>query len=215
MVSSIWMVWVTFFVRGFWETVITWTLPPFITNDFMACWALDHALWCRSGDPETCCDCIGVSIRQEYFVYLCLSFVCCFFVFYFYCHVTWQLCSLSSGPTLVITEYCCFGDLLNFLRRKRETFFCDTLGEDCYYRNVMLQRGTATAGSVWTFYNYKERVVVEWCIIVTAQYVRYVCAVAYVISPAHGSKYHCRCWKFPNWTKHEALFVVIEKTYLE
>uniref|UniRef100_A0A8C7NNS3 receptor protein-tyrosine kinase n=1 Tax=Oncorhynchus mykiss TaxID=8022 RepID=A0A8C7NNS3_ONCMY len=70
-----------------------------------------------------------------------------------------------GGPTLVITEYCCFGDLLNFLRRKRETFFCSKLGDDCYYRNVMLQRGTATAGSVWTFYNYKERVVVEWCII--------------------------------------------------
>nr|XP_023860715.1 mast/stem cell growth factor receptor Kit-like isoform X3 [Salvelinus alpinus] len=52
-----------------------------------------------------------------------------------------------GGPTLVITEYCCFGDLLNFLRRKRETFFCDTLGEDCYYRNVMLQRETATAWS--------------------------------------------------------------------
>uniref|UniRef100_A0A8C7IJ37 receptor protein-tyrosine kinase n=1 Tax=Oncorhynchus kisutch TaxID=8019 RepID=A0A8C7IJ37_ONCKI len=28
-----------------------------------------------------------------------------------------------GGPTLVITEYCCYGDLLNFLRRKRETFF--------------------------------------------------------------------------------------------
>ncbi|XP_029563461.1 mast/stem cell growth factor receptor Kit isoform X2 [Salmo trutta] len=52
-----------------------------------------------------------------------------------------------GGPTLVITEYCCFGDLLNFLRRKREMFFCDTLGEDCYYRNVMLQRETAPAGS--------------------------------------------------------------------
>ncbi|XP_020348353.1 mast/stem cell growth factor receptor Kit isoform X1 [Oncorhynchus kisutch] len=51
-----------------------------------------------------------------------------------------------GGPTLVITEYCCFGDLLNFLRRKRETFFCSKLGDDSYYRNVMLQRGTATAG---------------------------------------------------------------------
>uniref|UniRef100_A0AAY5L8S0 receptor protein-tyrosine kinase n=1 Tax=Esox lucius TaxID=8010 RepID=A0AAY5L8S0_ESOLU len=28
-----------------------------------------------------------------------------------------------GGPTLVITEYCCYGDLLNFLRRKRESFF--------------------------------------------------------------------------------------------
>uniref|UniRef100_A0A8C7NPV3 receptor protein-tyrosine kinase n=1 Tax=Oncorhynchus mykiss TaxID=8022 RepID=A0A8C7NPV3_ONCMY len=42
-----------------------------------------------------------------------------------------------GGPTLVITEYCCFGDLLNFLRRKRETFFCSKLGDDCYYRNVI------------------------------------------------------------------------------
>ncbi|XP_056270340.1 mast/stem cell growth factor receptor kita isoform X1 [Pseudoliparis swirei] len=41
-----------------------------------------------------------------------------------------------GGPTLVITEYCCFGDLLNFLRRKRESFICHKLEEDCYYRNV-------------------------------------------------------------------------------
>uniref|UniRef100_G1RAC7 Mast/stem cell growth factor receptor n=1 Tax=Nomascus leucogenys TaxID=61853 RepID=G1RAC7_NOMLE len=29
-----------------------------------------------------------------------------------------------GGPTLVITEYCCYGDLLNFLRRKRDSFIC-------------------------------------------------------------------------------------------
>ncbi|XP_077439612.1 mast/stem cell growth factor receptor kita isoform X1 [Vanacampus margaritifer] len=46
-----------------------------------------------------------------------------------------------GGPTLVITEYCCFGDLLNFLRRKRECFFFSKTDEDCYYRNVMSQRG--------------------------------------------------------------------------
>lgn len=45
-----------------------------------------------------------------------------------------------GGPTLVITEYCCFGDLLNFLRRKRESFICYGNEEDCYYRNVVLQR---------------------------------------------------------------------------
>lgn len=45
-----------------------------------------------------------------------------------------------GGPTLVITEYCCFGDLLNFLRRKRESFICYKNEEDCYYRNVVLQR---------------------------------------------------------------------------
>lgn len=49
-----------------------------------------------------------------------------------------------GGPTLVITEYCCFGDLLNFLRRKRESFICYKLEEDCYYRNVMPQRDTAS-----------------------------------------------------------------------
>lgn len=48
-----------------------------------------------------------------------------------------------GGPTLVITEYCCFGDLLNFLRRKRESFICYKLEEDCYYRNVMPQRDAA------------------------------------------------------------------------
>uniref|UniRef100_UPI0037E73959 mast/stem cell growth factor receptor kita n=1 Tax=Semicossyphus pulcher TaxID=241346 RepID=UPI0037E73959 len=48
-----------------------------------------------------------------------------------------------GGPTLVITEYCCFGDLLNFLRRKRESFICYKLEEDYYYRNVMPQRDAA------------------------------------------------------------------------
>ncbi|XP_036409984.1 mast/stem cell growth factor receptor kita [Megalops cyprinoides] len=52
-----------------------------------------------------------------------------------------------GGPTLVITEYCCFGDLLNFLRRKREVFFCSKPGEDCYYRNVQLQRGSSSDDS--------------------------------------------------------------------
>uniref|UniRef100_A0A8C8DL43 receptor protein-tyrosine kinase n=1 Tax=Oryzias sinensis TaxID=183150 RepID=A0A8C8DL43_9TELE len=41
-----------------------------------------------------------------------------------------------GGPTLVITEYCCFGDLLNFLRRKRESFINFKLEEDSYYRSA-------------------------------------------------------------------------------
>ncbi|CAL1592988.1 unnamed protein product [Knipowitschia caucasica] len=45
-----------------------------------------------------------------------------------------------GGPTLVITEYCCFGDLLNFLRRKQEFFICYKNEEDCYYHNLVLQR---------------------------------------------------------------------------
>ncbi|XP_011492912.1 mast/stem cell growth factor receptor Kit isoform X2 [Oryzias latipes] len=45
-----------------------------------------------------------------------------------------------GGPTLVITEYCCFGDLLNFLRRKRESFINFKLEEDSYYRNISQQK---------------------------------------------------------------------------
>ncbi|XP_054646070.1 mast/stem cell growth factor receptor kita isoform X2 [Dunckerocampus dactyliophorus] len=48
-----------------------------------------------------------------------------------------------GGPTLVITEYCCFGDLLNFLRRKRESFIFSKMEEDSYYRNILSQRETA------------------------------------------------------------------------
>lgn len=58
----------------------------------------------------------------------------------------------SAGPTLVITEYCCFGDLLNFLRRKRESFVCFKPDGDCYYRNVAPRRRAAGSGSflcVW------------------------------------------------------------------
>ncbi|KAK7930014.1 hypothetical protein WMY93_006409 [Mugilogobius chulae] len=39
-----------------------------------------------------------------------------------------------GGPILVITEYCCYGDLLNFLRRKRESFLNAEIN-DGYYRN--------------------------------------------------------------------------------
>ncbi|XP_031727767.1 KIT proto-oncogene, receptor tyrosine kinase b isoform X1 [Anarrhichthys ocellatus] len=43
-----------------------------------------------------------------------------------------------GGPILLITEYCCYGDLLNFLRRKREAFLNSQVG-DGYYRNVSNQ----------------------------------------------------------------------------
>ncbi|XP_022068587.2 KIT proto-oncogene, receptor tyrosine kinase b isoform X1 [Acanthochromis polyacanthus] len=48
-----------------------------------------------------------------------------------------------GGPILVITEYCCYGDLLNFLRRKRESFLNSQVG-DGYYRNVLNQTEPAS-----------------------------------------------------------------------
>ncbi|KAK2816955.1 hypothetical protein Q5P01_025146 [Channa striata] len=43
-----------------------------------------------------------------------------------------------GGPILVITEYCCYGDLLNFLRQKRESFLNSQVGNG-YYHNVLNQ----------------------------------------------------------------------------
>ncbi|KAM6439787.1 mast/stem cell growth factor receptor Kit [Liasis olivaceus] len=45
-----------------------------------------------------------------------------------------------GGPTLVITEYCCYGDLLNFLRRKRDSFICQRPEETAAYKNVLYQK---------------------------------------------------------------------------
>ncbi|XP_076026521.1 KIT proto-oncogene, receptor tyrosine kinase b isoform X2 [Genypterus blacodes] len=55
-----------------------------------------------------------------------------------------------GGPILVITEYCCYGDLLNFLRRKRESFLNSQIG-DGYYRNV-LNQGESTREVTGTGY---------------------------------------------------------------
>ncbi|XP_013930733.1 PREDICTED: mast/stem cell growth factor receptor Kit-like [Thamnophis sirtalis] len=45
-----------------------------------------------------------------------------------------------GGPTLVITEYCCYGDLLNFLRRKRDSFICQRPDEAAVYKNILYQK---------------------------------------------------------------------------
>ncbi|KAG9259947.1 mast/stem cell growth factor receptor kita-like [Astyanax mexicanus] len=50
------------------------------------------------------------------------------------------------GPTLVITEYCCYGDLLNFLRRKRDAFFSSKTG-DGYYKNLLSQTQPSREGT--------------------------------------------------------------------
>ncbi|XP_060036936.1 macrophage colony-stimulating factor 1 receptor isoform X2 [Erinaceus europaeus] len=52
-----------------------------------------------------------------------------------------------GGPVLVITEYCCYGDLLNFLRRKAEAMLCPSLSLDqapetstTDYKNIHLEK---------------------------------------------------------------------------
>uniref|UniRef100_A0A8C6P2D1 receptor protein-tyrosine kinase n=1 Tax=Nothobranchius furzeri TaxID=105023 RepID=A0A8C6P2D1_NOTFU len=50
-----------------------------------------------------------------------------------------------GGPILVITEYCCYGDLLNFLRRKRQSFLNSQVG-DGYYRNISNQTEPTSRG---------------------------------------------------------------------
>lgn len=47
-----------------------------------------------------------------------------------------------GGPVLVITEYCCYGDLLNFLRRKAEATLGPSLspGQDPGYKNIHVEK---------------------------------------------------------------------------
>ncbi|KAL1773521.1 macrophage colony-stimulating factor 1 receptor [Sigmodon hispidus] len=51
-----------------------------------------------------------------------------------------------GGPVLVITEYCCYGDLLNFLRRKAEAMLGPSLSPahnpegDTSYKNIHLEK---------------------------------------------------------------------------
>ncbi|XP_048398335.1 mast/stem cell growth factor receptor Kit-like [Stegostoma tigrinum] len=56
-----------------------------------------------------------------------------------------------GGPVLVITEYCCFGDLLNFLRRKRDSFVWPEHKEQdmakTQYENIPSLRNTERNGS--------------------------------------------------------------------
>ncbi|XP_056135637.1 KIT proto-oncogene, receptor tyrosine kinase b [Lampris incognitus] len=56
-----------------------------------------------------------------------------------------------GGPTLVITEYCCYGDLLNFLRRKRQ-FYLSSQINDGYYRNALKQDNPTSREEVDTGY---------------------------------------------------------------
>uniref|UniRef100_A0A8C2ECJ7 Mast/stem cell growth factor receptor n=1 Tax=Cyprinus carpio TaxID=7962 RepID=A0A8C2ECJ7_CYPCA len=71
-----------------------------------------------------------------------------------------------GGPTLVITEYCCYGDLLNFLRRKRDAFFSSKTG-DGYYKNLLSQIQPSREGTdngYMPMRSYQKRSnQTEWC----------------------------------------------------
>lgn len=54
--------------------------------------------------------------------------------------------SVLSGPMLMITEYCSYGDLLNFLRARAQDFMAsilsaDELEGDPFYKNMVTLYG--------------------------------------------------------------------------
>lgn len=66
-----------------------------------------------------------------------------------------------GGPTLVITEYCCYGDLLNFLRRKRDSFICskqEDHTEAALYKNLLHSKELSSSDSTNEYMDMKPGV---------------------------------------------------------
>ncbi|XP_045329982.1 mast/stem cell growth factor receptor Kit isoform X2 [Leopardus geoffroyi] len=66
-----------------------------------------------------------------------------------------------GGPTLVITEYCCYGDLLNFLRRKRDSFICskqEDHAEVALYKNLLQSKESSCNDSTNEYMDMKPGV---------------------------------------------------------
>uniref|UniRef100_G3UE86 Mast/stem cell growth factor receptor Kit n=1 Tax=Loxodonta africana TaxID=9785 RepID=G3UE86_LOXAF len=66
-----------------------------------------------------------------------------------------------GGPTLVITEYCCYGDLLNFLRRKRDSFICakqEDHAEAALYKNLLHSKESSSCDSTNEYMDMKPGV---------------------------------------------------------
>lgn len=101
----------------------------------------------------------------------------CFYCYYHLSYGRSPLCKvfflscILPGPILVITEYCCYGDLLNFLRRKRESFLNSQAGEG-YYCNVSNQIKPARCVCVHVYWanlsNRKMVINIWWCLCVCA-----------------------------------------------
>lgn len=45
--------------------------------------------------------------------------------------------SVCAGPLMVIVEYCCYGNLSNFLKGKREVFVYNTVSLQTYLKMVL------------------------------------------------------------------------------
>uniref|UniRef100_A0A3B4AV45 Mast/stem cell growth factor receptor n=1 Tax=Periophthalmus magnuspinnatus TaxID=409849 RepID=A0A3B4AV45_9GOBI len=87
-----------------------------------------------------------------------------------------------GGPILVITEYCCYGDLLNFLRRKRESFLNAQIS-DGYYRNIFNQSEEVTGSGYMPMRpSEKERSSESGSLIalILALYLRLTCLILFV-----------------------------------
>lgn len=68
---------------------------------------------------------------------------------------------MRVGPTLVITEYCCYGDLLNFLRRKRDSFICskqEDHAEAALYKNLLHSKESSCSDSTNEYMDMKPGV---------------------------------------------------------
>nr|XP_055174424.1 mast/stem cell growth factor receptor Kit-like isoform X1 [Nyctereutes procyonoides] len=66
-----------------------------------------------------------------------------------------------GGPTLVITEYCCYGDLSNFLRRKRDSFIGSNQedhGEVALYKNLLHSKEPSCSNSINGYMDMKPSV---------------------------------------------------------
>uniref|UniRef100_A0A672QMR6 receptor protein-tyrosine kinase n=1 Tax=Sinocyclocheilus grahami TaxID=75366 RepID=A0A672QMR6_SINGR len=68
----------------------------------------------------------------------------------------------QGGPMLMITEYCCHGDLLNFLRQRAETFVNNVLGVQSFpensnlYKNVAVQKNHSSGMTYSGSESYKD-----------------------------------------------------------
>uniref|UniRef100_A0A673LNZ7 receptor protein-tyrosine kinase n=1 Tax=Sinocyclocheilus rhinocerous TaxID=307959 RepID=A0A673LNZ7_9TELE len=58
----------------------------------------------------------------------------------------------QGGPMLMITEYCCHGDLLNFLRQRAETFVNNVFGVQSFPEDSNLYKNVAVQKNNWTGY---------------------------------------------------------------